>query len=247
MTDSGIAALNARISAIQSQFIAPVAPAKGPSRAAGSASTGASFASALDRALATSSITTDSATGASPTAQRVIDIAKEWIGTPYVYGGNDPEKGIDCSGLVQQAFRRVGIELPRVTYDQVKQGTEVASIEEARPGDLIFKVGDRGQRVNGHVGIYLGDGKWIEAPYTGEKVRITDAPKEITAIRRVIPNENVSTVIPSAAAAPGNSANGDLSTRELLTLLLPLMMNNSGLGSNAAVLSALQTNAGGIA
>lgn len=231
MTDGGIAALHARISAIHNQFALPATRT-----ATTSATTGSSFASSLDRALAATG-----ATGtASPTAQRVIDIAKEWIGTPYVYGGNDPEKGLDCSGLVQQAFRRVGIELPRVTYDQVKEGTEVASIAEARPGDLIFKVGDRGQRVNGHVGIYLGEGKWIEAPYTGANVRITDAPTEITAIRRVIPDAASAPVAP--AAAPAAAAGGDITTRELLTLMLPLLVANSnGAATSNAFMTALGT------
>ncbi len=234
MTDAGIAALHARISAIHTQFVLPAPTAA----AQASRPAGPSFASSLDRALATG---TGASTAASPTAQRVLDIAKEWIGTPYVYGGNDPEKGLDCSGLVQQAFRRVGIELPRVTYDQVKQGTEVASIAEARPGDLIFKVGDRGQRVNGHVGIYLGDGKWIEAPYTGANVRITDVPTETTAIRRVIPDAAAvpaASVSPAPAAAAGPS--DDMSTRELLTLLLPLLVANStGSATSSAFMTAL--------
>lgn len=242
MTDSGIAALNARISAIQTQFVPPTTPTRSNSAPPTGA---ASFSNAMDRALATTATASARAT-ATPTAQKVIDIAKQWIGTPYVYGGNDPEKGLDCSGLVQQAFKRVGIDLPRVTYDQVKQGSEVASIAEAQPGDLIFKVGDRGQRVNGHVGIYLGEGKWLEAPYTGEKVRITDVPKELTAIRRVIPNEMAAATPPVAVSAAGTaSSKDDMSTKELLTLLLPLMMNNGALGANSAVLAALQPNAGG--
>ncbi|MFZ4583725.1 MAG: C40 family peptidase [Acidimicrobiia bacterium] len=172
MSSGGIAAVAARIQAIEARFAPPAAPR---------AVAGTAFADAL--AVAQGSPRAGTATG-----QQVVDIAKQWLGTPYVYGGNDPQRGIDCSGLVQQAFRRVGVELPRVTYDQVKQGTAVKDISQAKPGDLIFTVGDRGRRVNGHVGIYMGSGKWIEAPYTGAQVRITDIPKNITAIRRVIPD-----------------------------------------------------------
>ncbi|MEX2254425.1 MAG: C40 family peptidase [Acidimicrobiia bacterium] len=119
--------------------------------------------------------------------QQVVATAKEYLGVPYVYGGTDPAVGLDCSGFVQLVYRRMGVELPRVTYDQVRSGQPVSSLAEARPGDLIFSVGDRGQRVNGHVGIYLGNGKWIVAPRTGDVVKIADVPREITAIRRVLP------------------------------------------------------------
>ena len=183
MPEFGAAAVQTRIAEIRSKFSAPPATARAD---------GAAFAGALAKAGGPSNT--------SATAQNVIDIAKQWIGTPYVYGGNEPGKGLDCSGLVQQAFKRIGIDLPRVTYDQVKEGTEVKGIENAKPGDLIFTVGDIGRRVNGHVGIYLGDGKWIEAPYTGANVRITDVPKNITAIRRVIPE--AAAPAPPADAAP---------------------------------------------
>jgi len=175
MSSGGVAAIAARIRAIESRF----AGASGAGSTVATAS-GPSFAAALATAQR----------GPNPAGnagEQAINIAKEWLGTPYVYGGNDPKRGLDCSGLVQQAFRRVGIALPRVTYDQVKQGTTVSDISQARPGDLIFTIGDRGRRVNGHVGIYMGNGKWIEAPYTGASVRIADIPKNITAIRRVVP------------------------------------------------------------
>jgi cell wall-associated NlpC family hydrolase len=182
MPEFGAAAVATRIAEIRAKF-SSARPA--------TAVNGEAFAGALAKASGPG--------GGSNAAQKVIDIAKEWLGTPYVYGGNDPKKGLDCSGLVQQAFKRIGIELPRVTYDQVKEGTEVKGIENAKPGDLVFTVGDIGRRVNGHVGIYLGDGKWIEAPYTGANVRITDVPKNITAIRRVIPAEAAPVAVPSAA------------------------------------------------
>lgn len=166
---AGVTAVTHRINEIQAQFAPRVADASK-----------ADFATTYASARSTNGPATGS-------AQQVIDLAKSWVGTPYVYGGNDPQRGIDCSGLVQQAFKRVGVDLPRVTYDQVKQGTAVPDLAHAQPGDLVFTVGDRGRQVNGHVGIYLGDGKWIEAPYTGERVRIRDVPKNITAIRRVLP------------------------------------------------------------
>ena len=129
------------------------------------------------------------APGAAPTdaggADDIISIAKTQLGVDYVYGGSTWGKALDCSGFVQGVFKQIGVNLPRVTYDQVKQGQAVADMSQARPGDLIFSVGDRGMRVNGHVGIYLGNGQWIVAPRTGQKVQIQAVPGNVTAIRRM--------------------------------------------------------------
>ena len=56
---------------------------------------------------------------------------------PYLWGGTDPAKGLDCSGFVQRSFRDIGVELPRVSADQARAGRPVASLAEARPGDLV--------------------------------------------------------------------------------------------------------------
>lgn len=76
--------------------------------------------------------------------------------TPYVWGGNSLSQGVDCSGLVQQAYRQLGIKLPRTTYEQAKMGHQV-SVADARPGDLVF------YNNYGHVGIYMGNGRIIHA------------------------------------------------------------------------------------
>lgn len=98
----------------------------------------------------------------------VLDAASKYLGIKYVYGGTDPKNGMDCSGFVQRAFADVGVMLPRVTYDQVKMGVGVAK-ENLQPGDLIFLWGD-GNRKNGHVGIYVGNGVMIDSPHTGSQV-----------------------------------------------------------------------------
>lgn len=77
-------------------------------------------------------------------------------GTPYVWGGNSLTRGVDCSGLVQQVYRQLGISVPRTTYEQAKSGRQV-SLGELRPGDLVF------YRNLGHVGIYIGNGKFVHA------------------------------------------------------------------------------------
>lgn len=120
------------------------------------------------------------------TGQAIVDEAKEYLGLPYVWGGNSKEKGVDCSGLVQQVYKSFGYDLPRVSADQARSGTAVRSLAEAQPGDLI--AWDNSSRNNGadHIAIYIGDGKMIEAPRTGLDVRIIDVPSEPDMIRRII-------------------------------------------------------------
>jgi cell wall-associated NlpC family hydrolase len=85
---------------------------------------------------------------------------------PYVWGGNSLSKGVDCSGLVQQAYRQLGISIPRTTYDQAKSGRRV-SLNNLLPGDLVFynsgSSDPNGIGVNGHVAIYIGNGQIIDA------------------------------------------------------------------------------------
>src|SRR6478735_5153197 len=109
-----------RIAQLQSQ-LAMLAPTTGTS------ATG--FAEALDSA--------SGAGTASTTGDQVVAEAKKYLGLPYVWGGTDPTKGMDCSGLVQVVYRKFGIELPRLSAAQAQQGTPVASLAEAKPGDLL--------------------------------------------------------------------------------------------------------------
>ncbi len=120
------------------------------------------------------------------------------LGTPYSFGGDctaahsgDSARECDCSSLAQQAFRAAGVSLPRVTSDQVHAGTPVASLAQARPGDLIFIPGSGGTMTNpGHVGLYLGSGLLVQAPHTGDVVKISPVwgANQIAAIRRIVPS-----------------------------------------------------------
>jgi len=92
------------------------------------------------------------------------------LGLDYRYGGDSPVTGFDCSGLVAHVYLEAwNIRLPRNTKAQSKAGTPV-SLSELQPGDLVFY--DTLKRPYSHVGIYLGDGKFVHAPKTGAHVRI---------------------------------------------------------------------------
>lgn len=95
--------------------------------------------------------------------------------TPYVWGGNSLSRGVDCSGLVQQVYRQLGITLPRTTYEQAKSGRRV-STSQLRPGDLVFyNTGSRdpnGIGRYGHVAIYMGNGRVVEAANSRAGLRV---------------------------------------------------------------------------
>ena len=102
------------------------------------------------------------------TAQRAADYAQNMIGKPYRYGGNSPT-GFDCSGLVQYSYSRAGLPIPRTTKSQRESSAAVGS-QSLRAGDLIFF--DQEGRKSSHVGIYIGDGRFVHAPSSGKQVRV---------------------------------------------------------------------------
>jgi cell wall-associated NlpC family hydrolase len=91
----------------------------------------------------------------------IIATAKQYLGVKYLWGGSSPQTGFDCSGYVSYVFCQNGISLPRVSVDQYTVGTKVA-FENLQPGDLVF-FSFVGNGVVNHVGIYLGDGQFINA------------------------------------------------------------------------------------
>ncbi|MEU8512542.1 C40 family peptidase [Kitasatospora sp. NPDC048722] len=107
----------------------------------------------------------------SGSTESAVEYALAQLGKPYVWGGDGPS-GYDCSGLVQQAYRRSGISLPRVADDQYAATTPIDA-GQLRRGDLVFW-SDSG-RASGihHVGIYLGGGTFVEAPRPGRTVRVS--------------------------------------------------------------------------
>ena len=98
--------------------------------------------------------------------RRVVGYARRFIGVRYVYGGSSPRSGFDCSGFVRYVYAHFGVSLPHSSYAQFGDGRRV-SRRSLRPGDLVFFDGV------GHVGLYVGNGRFIHAPHTGTRVQIT--------------------------------------------------------------------------
>ncbi|WP_433792338.1 transglycosylase SLT domain-containing protein [Actinoplanes sp. CA-252034] len=168
----GVTGVISRVAELQDQLGLNPAPA-----AAGGTS-GAKFASAL--AGATGSTGGALATS-GPTGGDIVEAAKRYLGTPYVFGGSDPAKGLDCSALVQRAYRDLGVELPRNSWQQAKAGRPVASLADAKPGDILAF-----NSPVDHVAIYLGDNRMIAAPKPGDRVKIQNVYETPSAIRRVL-------------------------------------------------------------
>lgn len=187
----GIEAVASRVATLQARF-ATMAPAPAVT------SDGGAFAQALDSATArlNPSAAADApaaftTTAGGATGDAVVAEARHFLGVPYLWGGTDPAKGLDCSGLVQLVYKKLGVALPRVAADQATAGQPVASLAQARPGDLVAF----GSPVD-HIGIYAGNGTMIVAPHTGTNVQIQPITQTPTAIRRIV-------ATPAVAGAAG--------------------------------------------
>jgi cell wall-associated NlpC family hydrolase len=113
----------------------------------------------------------------SPEAEDVLFRALGLVGTPYRWGGNTPDSGFDCSGLIGYVYRDVtGISLPRTTREMI--GMQAASVgkEGLQTGDLIFFATNGGSQVS-HAGIYVGEGRFVHAPATGGTVKLDSLSK----------------------------------------------------------------------
>jgi cell wall-associated NlpC family hydrolase len=107
------------------------------------------------------------------TGDMLVTYASKFLGIPYLWGGTTPF-GFDCSGYVQYVYKNFGIDLPRVTMDQVNVGTAV-NINNLQKGDLIyFRTNTSNPSQVSHVGIYIGDNKFMQAPRTGDIIKISE-------------------------------------------------------------------------
>lgn len=167
------------------------------------------FASQLAAAAALTEPAPATASAGGPSGADLVAEARKYVGVPYVWGGSSAQ-GLDCSGLVKLSLSALGVDMPRVAREQMTQGTPVASLSEAQPGDLL--VFDGGS----HIGIYLGEGRMIDAPKPGDHVRERDVYETPTAIRRVLPTAAEA----AAAAAASPVADQALSTAAQVEQLL---------------------------
>jgi NlpC/P60 family len=131
-------------------------------------------------------------TTGDPLGQLIVKEAMRFQGVPYVFGGASPS-GFDCSGLVYYlAQKYAGITLPRTSQAQSQVGTPI-NLSQIQPGDLVFFTFSKAEggegTPNDHEGIYVGSGKFIQAPHTGDNVKISALSgsylSHLTAIRRV--------------------------------------------------------------
>jgi peptidoglycan DL-endopeptidase CwlO len=188
----GLSAVQSRIAEIQNRFTPQVTSTSGGDWASAAASAGLAG--------------TGSSSGAAASASEsgVVADAQKYLGVPYLWGGTDPAKGLDCSGLTQRVYADMGISLPRTAAQQATSGQAVASLADARPGDLVFFDNSSSRAGMDHVGIYIGNGQMIAAPQEGETVKVQPVGKP-TVIRRILPDSSASS-LSSPASLPGGSS-----------------------------------------
>jgi cell wall-associated NlpC family hydrolase len=128
---------------------------------------------AVDPSAAVDALGGVAAGGAAPVALHALAIAESFKGTPYHWGGNTPQTGFDCSGLVQWSYHQAGIDLGRVTTDQFAQGVHIPTVDQLKAGDIVFFRDSTGYIH--HEGIYIGGPNhlFLHAPHTGDVVKVS--------------------------------------------------------------------------
>lgn len=118
------------------------------------------------------SLPDSSFSASSAAAEEVLLRAIGLVGTPYRWGGNTPQSGFDCSGLIGYVFRdAAGLQLPRTTREMSALRAPQVARQQLRSGDLLFFATNGGREVS-HAGIYVGDGRFVHAPSSGGTVRL---------------------------------------------------------------------------
>jgi peptidoglycan DL-endopeptidase CwlO len=202
------------------------------------ASNASAFAGALDDATGAADATAAAGSGTlasgSATGKDVVQDALQYVGTPYVLGG-ESKSGMDCSGLVQRAFADLGVKVPRLVHEQQTIGQAVPSLKDAKPGDLIVLNG------GDHIAIYMGNNTVIHAPYEGRTVSVQKAwftDKDIVTIRRVVPSEA------TAPAATASASAANVQAASLASALGGFSADDSSSASSGTSLSSLLSSLG---
>ena len=194
----------------------------------------AGSAGAFEAILASLTGATSATSAQDAFGQKLVDDAREYLGTPYVLGGRSKD-GIDCSGLVKNVLEGYGIDAPHDSSKQAGLGTEVPSLAEAKPGDLlVFNNGH-------HIGIYAGDNKVIHAPSPGKKVveqELWTGDEGIVTIRRLDAPASETSAAPQidmSQVLSGLAMLGNLSSllgTSALTSALPSPLTPTALGAS---------------
>lgn len=135
----------------------------------------------------------------SPIADDVLIRAIGLVGTPYRWGGNTPDAGFDCSGLIKYVYRdAAGISLPRSTREMIVMRAPTVDAKALQSGDLVFFATSGGSQVS-HAGIYVGEGRFVHAPSAGGTVRLDYLSNSYWAkaylqAKRVIPQGNLAQI-----------------------------------------------------
>jgi cell wall-associated NlpC family hydrolase len=140
-------------------------------------------------------------------ASDLVISAMNFLGVPYRRGGSSPEQGFDCSGFTRHIFERtLGLALPHRADQQAHDpGLARVARDELRPGDLVFF--NTMRRAFSHVGIYIGDGKFIHAPRTGAQVRVENMQaaywsRRFNGARRADPGPDATSTAPAPLQPP---------------------------------------------
>lgn len=243
MTLDGIATVQARMAELRSLVAPPrtsapttTAATVSTASAAVATTTGDDFQTLLASLSGASGPAPASGTTGGATGQSFVAAAQRYVGVPYVWGGESlDEGGLDCSGLVVRALADIGVhDVPRVARDQQRMGEPVASLDQALPGDLVVFGGGT------HIGIYVGDGKMVDAPKPGAHVVVRDVYTTPTAIRRILPQEQPTTVSAGVAALGGSGgASATAASQRAAMELLTSLSGTRGTSSVAGLASAL--------
>ena len=122
------------------------------------------------------SMTVEGLESGTLSADAIVAAAYSQLGVPYVWGGTTPGVGLDCSGLTQYCYRQAGITIPRNSEDQAAFGRKVP-VSEATPGDILWRPG--------HVGIYIGDDRYIHEPHSGAACTIASGASYFTSAIKI--------------------------------------------------------------
>ena len=156
--------------------------------AVGGSSASAAANQAASQAASATGVTLEGSTNGSAAGRAAVAAAETQLGVPYVYGGENPGVGFDCSGLTQWAWAQAGVTIPRTSETQWSSSFTQVPLNALEPGDLVFSEGSP----PGHVVMYVGPGSsgsqvFIEAPHTGEAVQFTSYPGPVTGAWAIRP------------------------------------------------------------